>query len=197
MSFNANIPLSTDDPSVSQGQILTNFQQLDTIFGNNHITFTAGSNNGKHNFCQFPEQGAAPATAVNENAVYSADTGTQPDLHYRPENNGTAVRLTGGGITAAAYCTFTGAGALSANSFNITGVVRNGLGSYTITFTRNFANTNFVVSSTVSINDGTAMSSTYSITKNAANINIVTRRTNTGNLVDPGTIEVIIFGILA
>ena len=30
-----------------------------------------------------------------------------------------------------------------------------------------------------------------------ANITIITRRTNSGNLVDPGTIEVVIFGLLS
>ena len=118
-------------------------------------------------------------------------------MHYRPESSGTAISITGGGLTAGAYCTFSGAGALSANSFNISGVARNSIGNYTISFTRSFANTNFAVNGTVSINDATAMSSIYSISKNAANITIITRRTNSGNLVDPGTIEVVIFGLLS
>lgn len=199
MTFTAGIPLDTDDPSVSAGQFRNNFNALDTMFGNNHVTFTAGANNGKHNFCQFPEQGAAPATAANENAIYSADTGTQPDLFYRPESNGTAVRLTGGGITAGAYGTFTGATppVLSANSFNISGVVRNSIGNWTVSFTRNFANTDFVVSISVNRALPNVPAVFGNLSKNVNNINFETRSSTAAALVDPTNIEVVIFGILA
>ncbi|MFQ5685093.1 MAG: hypothetical protein ACE5GV_00385 [Candidatus Scalindua sp.] len=100
MTFNASVPQSTDDPSVSQGQLLTNFTQLNTIFGNNHITFDAPSDNGKHNFCQFPEQGAAPVTAANEGALYTKQSAASAtELFFRRESSGTELPLTGLPVT--------------------------------------------------------------------------------------------------
>lgn len=48
MSYNPNIPLSTDIPSQSQAQILANFSQLNTQFTVDHVALNAGSNNGYH-----------------------------------------------------------------------------------------------------------------------------------------------------
>lgn len=48
MSYTPNIPQPGDKPSVSQGQILANFQTLNTIFGINHYEFNSGANAGKH-----------------------------------------------------------------------------------------------------------------------------------------------------
>lgn len=102
MSFNPSIPQPTDIPSESQGQILTNFTQLNTIFSNNHVTFNAAANNGKHTFCQFPEQGAAPATAVNEGAIYTRQgVSAVAELFFRRESSGTELGLTGAPTTTA------------------------------------------------------------------------------------------------
>lgn len=99
MSFNASIPQSSDIPAESQAQLLTNFGQLDGIFGNNHVTFTAGTDNGKHNFCQMPEQGAVPATAADEGALFTqvgvAPHPTVSELFYRRESNGIEIKMTG------------------------------------------------------------------------------------------------------
>lgn len=96
MTFNANIPNPNDRFPQSQPDILINFQQIDAIFGNNHVTLTAAEDNGKHNFCQFPEQGAAPATAVNEGALYTATGGSGgADLQFRRESNGAVLEMTG------------------------------------------------------------------------------------------------------
>jgi len=48
MSYSPNMPLATDDPSVSQGQLLTNFAQLNTIFNTDHVTYDALADNGEH-----------------------------------------------------------------------------------------------------------------------------------------------------
>ena len=49
---------------------------------------------------------------------------------------------------AKAFCSFNASGTLGSGSFNVTSVVRNGLGEYTITWDTDFANTNYVVSVT-------------------------------------------------
>jgi len=148
MTFNPNIPQASDLISQSQAQILTNFGQVNTIFDIDHVTFNnaTAANRGKHDKSTYVEQASDPVTSTNEVAVYSKDTGTQPDLFYRPESAGTAVRLTGGGLTAAAWVRFNVSGAVITvlESYNVSSVSITGAnGVVTINFSRVFANTNY------------------------------------------------------
>jgi len=61
MTYTANIPQATDDPSQSQGLILQNFMQLNSQYGTagDHVAFTAVDNNGKHNKATFLDQSGA------------------------------------------------------------------------------------------------------------------------------------------
>lgn len=93
MVFNPNIPAATDDPSQSQSQMLTNFNLANTYFGVNHVAFNAASDQGKHNFSTYVDQGGDPATAVNEIALYSKDVGGNSTLFLRKENNGAVVQM--------------------------------------------------------------------------------------------------------
>ena len=54
MTYNPAIPAGGDKPSVSQGQMLTNFTQLNTQFGTEHTALNAASNNGKHKYVTLP-----------------------------------------------------------------------------------------------------------------------------------------------
>ena len=159
MSFNPNIPQSSNIPSQSQAQFLTNFGQLNTIFDVDHVTYdnATSANRGKHDKSTYVELGSAPATLTNEVAVYAKDTGTQPDLFYRPEGSGTEQRLTGGGITAAAWVYYNGSAISS--SYNVTSVVYGGGGGFTVNFTRSFASSSFAAIITLDI-DGTGTNAT-------------------------------------
>lgn len=93
MAYSPNIPQSTDDPSQSQPLILANFQEISTAFNLNHGNFN-GASQGKHEFLQMPEQSSAPTTAASEGALYTKDSGTQPELFWRDESNGTEWQIT-------------------------------------------------------------------------------------------------------
>lgn len=98
MSYNPNIPQSTDIPSQSQGQMLTNFQQLNTVFDVDHVPFNDGtvSNRGKHDKSTYIDQSSDPTTAADEMAIYSKDDGSgNTRLFLRQESLGTVVQLTG------------------------------------------------------------------------------------------------------
>lgn len=99
MAYNSNVPNSTDRINTTQQPIKDNFVQIETSFEANHIDLNAGANTGKHKFVQMPEQGAAPATALNEGALYtkeSSSSGTpQTELFFRRENNGTEIEVSG------------------------------------------------------------------------------------------------------
>jgi hypothetical protein len=104
MTFNPDIPQSTDDISQSQGEILTNFDQLNKIFGSNagalqvgdHIAFNDATtaNRGKHAKARLIEQAADPATAANERALYTKDVGGATELFTRDEASGTPRQMT-------------------------------------------------------------------------------------------------------
>ena len=100
MSYNSSIPQANDDPSQSQGQILSNFQALNTSNSVNHVAFN-DADQGKHKFLQMPEQASDPATAANEAGLYAKEydvdgLGTLVStLFFRNESSG-AVTTFGG-----------------------------------------------------------------------------------------------------
>jgi hypothetical protein len=88
MSYFPNIPAATDDPSVSQSAIQTNFGTINTAFALNHVALGSGGSQGKHNFVEMPVQGATPTTIVGEGTLYTLSaTGSQ--LNYVADNNAT------------------------------------------------------------------------------------------------------------
>jgi hypothetical protein len=95
MTYNPNIPQSGDFLSVSQGDLLTNFSQVDTLFGQDHEKFSAGSNQGKHNQSTYLEQSSPPSTLANEGAVYTKDISGATQLFFRDESNGSEHQVTG------------------------------------------------------------------------------------------------------
>lgn len=75
-SYNANIPLPTDNISDSQQDLLNNFAQLDTSFGIDHYTFSnATPDNGKHNQVTTPiiSGSAHPTTSASEAKMYAME----------------------------------------------------------------------------------------------------------------------------
>ena len=93
--FDPSIPQPKDPLSVSQGDLLTNFTQLNTQFGVNHVAFDdAGANKGKHAFATFVEQAQDPESKSDEYLVYSKDDSGDTELYARPEANATAYQIT-------------------------------------------------------------------------------------------------------
>jgi len=94
MTYNAGIPAAPDDPSVSQGQMLTNFTQLDTHFTIDHMPFTTiGADLGKHSKATLIEQGADPGTIANEIALYTKALAGVSTLYMQKEGAGTVIQM--------------------------------------------------------------------------------------------------------
>lgn len=64
MAYNSNIPQAGDLISVSQGQILANFQAIKALIDVNHVDFANAGNMGKHIFVTFTDQSASPPVAT-------------------------------------------------------------------------------------------------------------------------------------
>lgn len=147
--FDPNIPQPRDLLSNSQGDLLTNFQQLNTQFGVNHVPFDdASADKGKHKFVTIVEQSNDPETNVDEQIIYSKDDGGQPELFARPQNNGTPYRMTKDGafftgITPAVAVNFDGAGAIRGTALNVTSVTNPSVGRYVINFTNPLPDNNY------------------------------------------------------
>jgi len=97
VTFNPSIPQSTDDISQTQGEILTNFTQLNTIFGNEHVEFNDGTtaNRGKHKAIRLIEQASDPSTAADEMALYTKAVSGVTELFTRGEGSGSIWQITG------------------------------------------------------------------------------------------------------
>ena len=94
--YTPNIPQAGDVPAQSQSLMLANFQALQNDLDKNHVPISDLVNRGKHNFCQFPQQIADPATAATDGALYTKAFGGDTELYYRNQNNGTVYHLTNG-----------------------------------------------------------------------------------------------------
>lgn len=106
MSYNANIPQSTDRPSQSQSQLLTNFQQLDSIFAINHVTFDDATvaNRGKHIYVTLiDETGSPPTPTGTDIALYSAQASGLNQLFMIQGAVGTPVQITGAGSPGSSF----------------------------------------------------------------------------------------------
>ena len=137
------MPQSGDVPAQSQAQILANFQQLNTIFANNHIAFNAAINNGKHTTIEMLEQ-ALPASAAGEGVLYAFNSGgTREQLRYRRESNGTVIPIS---EWFGAFCNFTAANPAVVNKqFNIASVTWVDNTTYDVLFTDAMTDANYIV----------------------------------------------------
>lgn len=79
LTFNNNIPQSSDLQSTSQGQLLINNQSLQTYLQADHAAF-ANVNSGFHTQCTFPDQNTnSPVTAsANQIVIYSNSKNSSP-----------------------------------------------------------------------------------------------------------------------
>lgn len=109
MSYLPGIPLATDKPSQSQGQIKDNFTALNTIFGINHVKFDAATGNGEHTLVTINDVQAADPGAVDpKSALYTKDVSGIPQLFF--QNSASVSQLSGLASVAGSpgYVTFPG-----------------------------------------------------------------------------------------
>jgi hypothetical protein len=96
LSYNPGVPASSDPRIISQGQILSNFQTINTVWSNNHMPLT-GNNElvGMHRVLTMQPQSGDPTTASNQIGFYNKLDGSSiPELFFRPSSNGTPIQLT-------------------------------------------------------------------------------------------------------
>lgn len=105
MTYNRNIPQATDNISVSQGQILSNFQAIDSGttgegigFARDHITMTDASNGGMHNIVDYYVNQSSDPTLSGVSALYTKSVSSLSQLFFR--NSSAILQLTGAATVA-------------------------------------------------------------------------------------------------
>ncbi len=96
MAYNSQIPQATDQMSVSQGQILPNFQEIAIAFNANHVNFNTGSVEGMHDFVQFPTGAPSLTTKTpitGQVALYSNTYNDIPELFFQRANLGAGAGI--------------------------------------------------------------------------------------------------------
>ena len=95
-SYSPNVPQATDDPSLSQSQMLQNFQVLATDFAINHGPYS-GVNEGKHTVITMPVQSPAHTFLSTEIGLQNLDAApsNQPDIWLTRGNAGQSFPMTG------------------------------------------------------------------------------------------------------
>jgi hypothetical protein len=141
MAYNPAIPQAADLISVSQPQLLANFQQLNTVYGADHYAYNdATANAQRHRQVRLPELGVPPAAAADMGTIYSADGGGKTELNYRYDNGALGASRILQLTSIKAYAEWTNAGVpVVTNSFNVASVTRVTVGGdkqrFTITYT--------------------------------------------------------------
>lgn len=151
MTYNPNIPQSTDLISNSQPDILTNFSQLNTIFATDHYTWNdaTSANRGLHKQITFPAVlGSDPTVTGATGEIYTKTVSALTQLFFSNEN--TVTQLTGGdsSLAGSGYVTFPGGLILQ---WGVTSVN----GSGTVTYPLAFPNAVFIVQITPENNSRT------------------------------------------
>ena len=99
MAFLPNIPLATDQLSVSQGNILNNFNILGAIAGNTNASSASVNAASGFNWLYLPPQGATPpagaAFTAGNIGLYSATSTvtSQNELYINKQNQATTVQI--------------------------------------------------------------------------------------------------------
>lgn len=115
MAWDKTLPLNNSKFGVSPGYLRNNWDALEDTIGTDHY-YMGQSNDGKHKYVSLVEQSSAPTTAASVGAVYTKDSGTQPELFFREESSGDEVQLTSNG----ALGPFTSITAASGSDLSIT-----------------------------------------------------------------------------
>lgn len=79
----------------SQSQLRSNFQQINSVFGENHAPFTGDkTTRGMHNELSLYQQAGDPTTAIDQVALYTKAVASSSLTFYAPSSSQIPVQLT-------------------------------------------------------------------------------------------------------
>lgn len=135
-SFTRDIPFATHNPSSDQPIMQTNTNSEDSIWAVDHHGFNDNLG-GYHNVIHQDPQLADPAAIPGIGQTYVKTVGSDVQLFYESGLGVVSQLSNSSALLPRVAVNFNVIATVPTiqNSFNVTSVVRNGLGSYTINFT--------------------------------------------------------------
>jgi len=190
-------------PSVGQAfrdsrpLIADNFDAADDAISNDHVPFTNAdpTKRALHTKVTFNSvQAVDPTITYPQTAVYTksrtigGDTIQEP-FFKRVTNLGTSQVTP---VAPLAYVKFAGASGATSKVYNVTSVTRTATGQYTINFTKELPDANYIFI-------GSANADTFEVNVNfrgqtTASINVITVRLSTGAVADPENVSCFFWG---
>jgi len=180
MSYTPNVPQIGQSLDGTRDLIRGNFQVINTTQSVNHVAFN-DTGAGKHKFLQLPV-GSVPTTAVDEMGIYPDNTktfvgaATKSSVLMLDADSGSAsyssLLIP---VRAAVKFSVSAGGTITSPldyMFNISSVAVVPTSSYTINFTNNLPNTNYIVSITAVGNSLTTSSNVLVYELNVSYIKI-------------------------
>lgn len=147
MTFNPNIPQSTDKQDQSQPQLLTNFSQLNTLMDNDHVAWNNGTtaNRARHRRVRIVENQTDPNLTYPNSEVYTKSYNVTPNRDQilffdRVHEDGTDTITP---IMPLAMVKFDSAAAIS-KQVNVSSVTKVGTGNFNVNFTKPLPDTNYI-----------------------------------------------------
>lgn len=208
LPYNAGVPQGTQTIAETQDPILKNFSSIDKAFN--------GPTGGATPFTTYNLQNATsstaassftPAPGVGKGALYTTTTSANnTELAYINAANATAlapgfqgVRMTGGGITAAAWVYFDSVGTIQAQ-YNVgsVAVTAPGANVYTVNFTRAFSSANYAAITSFDISGVGGGTNVCSLDVQATNAGsyVYRVRNAAGGFIRPTRTCIVFFGFL-
>lgn len=168
-SFTYNVvPVSSNDPSQDQPQMLQNTNSINSLLGVDHVSFNsagsggAGASGGQHLRVTYNDKTPAPAAQVDPLSLSYTKSGTAStvsQLFYKTQDaelQTSAIRAWGFG---------TSAGITALQSVNVFSFTNNGVGNYSVVLTTgSVTGSNFGVHITSAFTGITAVVGNYVIT---------------------------------
>lgn len=149
MTYDPTVPAANQRISVTQEPIQTNFDLANTYFGEDHQSFTAGVDNGKHNKVSLRDQtGSLPTPGAAEIALYNVTTAGQSQAFARRDGFTVEYPV----LPIKAFGAFTSGGALLTGQ-NLIFSAFSPMSGYTMTMPANTVNgTSYGVLTTAGVN---------------------------------------------
>lgn len=195
-TYNNNIPLSTDTPSISQGQLKTNCESVFSILEQDLYGF-GNNNGGTHQQVTFPINNLPGAQSGLSSVEYTQPGSADPassQLFFK--NSRFVVPLSP--IKAFALVTVnTGVNPQSlSNSYNITSVTRSSAGSYGVIMSITGLTASYAIITTAAYTPSVRanITSTYNIT-NATTFDLLFQRADNSTGWDPPSFSFIVLQV--
>lgn len=214
MTWDVNTPLGTISVAANKSKFQNNFTYIETQEQKDHFFDNANTNyDGHHQKIEMPSNSSVPALSTDMstgvttiNRTYTVDniatTNSIAAYEGKFKDITTGVSHPFQFLPVLAWATFSQSGTTvgTTNSFNITSIVRNSVGNYTVTFTDALPSDRYMVTGSAIANAGSSncflgyqKTNTYTDRQTVSTVTIQVSGNNNDN-AEPSFVSFIVLG---